>query len=673
MNRKPTYEELLQRVRELEEQESRREEDNGAFLHRETLLRTLIETIPDLVWLKDKDGVFLACNRRFERLYGALEKDIVGKTDYDFVSKEQADFFRKNDMAAIASGKPMVNEETVTYTDDGHEELLETIKTPMHDHYGNLIGVLGIARDITERNRIERKLRFSEARLRLTLEVANIGIWDWNVTNDTWYASPIYYTMLGYEPVSGASDRDTWLERVHPEDRKMVKEKIYSILNFETNEYHYEARMKHADGSYRWHYVIGYVLERDKDNKPAHLTGLRIDINERIKAEAEKEKLQAQLTQSQKMEAVGRLAGGVAHDFNNMLGIIIGETELLLDQIDPAQPEFAALQDIRKAAENSADLTRKLLAFARKQTISPKVLDLNNVVENMIKMLQRIIGEDIHLIWSPGKNIWKVLIDSSQIDQILVNLCVNARDSITGVGRIVIETNNCTFDEDYCDEHPGFIAGDYVMMAVSDSGCGIEREILDNIFEPFFTTKGEEKGTGLGLSMVYGIVKQNKGFINVYSEPAHGSTFKIYLSRHKAETDELMKEREVSPLVYSSETILIVEDNAKILKISQMMLEKQGYTVLTTTSPNEALKLVENYAGTINLLITDVIMPEMNGRDLAESLRLRCPHLKILYMSGYTANVIAHHGVIDKGINFIQKPFSIRELTMKVREVIISK
>ena len=660
----------MKRVRELEEQKTRQEKVDGVLLNRETFLRTLIETIPDLVWLKDPYGVFLACNRRFERLYGAMEKDIVGKTDYDFVRKDQADYFRKNDMVAITSGKPTVNEEAVTYINDGHEELLETIKTPMYDSQGNLIGVLGISRDITERKRIERELRFSEARLRLTLEVANIGIWDWNITNDTWYASPIYYTMLGYEPVSGLSDRETWLQRVHPEDREMVRDKINSILHFKTNKYHYEARMKHADGSYRWHHVIGYVLERDKGKRPTHLTGLRIDINERIKAEADKEKLQAQLTQAQKMEAIGRLAGGVAHDFNNMLGVIIGQAELLLDQMDPAQPEFTALQGIRKAAENSANLTRQLLAFARKQAISPMVLNLNDVVESMIKMLQRIIGEDIHLVWSPGKNMWQVMIDASQMDQILVNLCVNARDSITGVGKIVIETRNCNFDTGYCNEHPEFIPGNYVMLSVNDSGCGMNREILNNIFEPFFTTKEEGKGTGLGLATVYGIVKQNNGFINVYSEPGHGSVFKIYLRRHTAETDEHMKESEATPVVRGSETILLVEDNTDIINICQIMLEKQGYTVLAATLPSEAIRLADNYAGTIDLLITDVIMPEMNGRDLARSLKSRCPDIKLLYMSGYTADVIAHKGVIDKGVNFIQKPFSIRELAIKVREVI---
>ena len=666
----PTYEELEKRVRELERLQLMQKQKESQPLNREMFLRTLIETIPDLVWLKNPDGVYLACNRKFERFFNTKEKDIVGKTDYDFMSKQEADFFRKHDKAAIAKGKPVKNEEEVIYRNDGHKELLETIKTPMFDTQNQLIGVLGVARDITERKRIERELRMNEARLQLTLQVANIGIWDWNIANDTWYASPIYYTMLGYKPIFGRSDREIWIKRIHPEDREMVKNKINSILNFKTNEYRYEARMKHADGSFRLHYVTGYVLERDEDDKPVHLIGLRIDITERKKAEAEKEKLQAQLIQAQKMEAVGRLAGGVAHDFNNMLGIIMGQAELMLIQMDPAGPYFIGLQEIRKAAESSADLTRQLLAFARKQTISPKVLNLNTVVESMIKMLQRIIGEDIHLVWSPGKKPWKISMDAGQIDQILVNLCVNARDSITGVGKIIIETENCTLDADYCIDHAGFIPGDYMTLAVSDSGCGMEPDILNNIFEPFFTTKDEEKGTGLGLAMIYGIVKQNNGFINVYSEPKHGSKFKIYLPRHQTDNREESQTNRPEALETGSETILVVEDNADLLEISQTMLEQQGYLVLTAASPVKALEVVKKHADGIDLLITDVIMPEMNGRELAKKLELSYPDLKVLYMSGYTADIIAHHGVLEKDTHFIQKPFSIRELAARTRQVI---
>ncbi|MDA8135704.1 MAG: ATP-binding protein [Desulfobacteraceae bacterium] len=384
--------------------------------------------------------------------------------------------------------------------------------------------------------------------------------------------------------------------------------------------------------------------------------------------------LESRLRQAQKLESVGRLAGGVAHDFNNMLSVILGHTELAMADMDPAQPIFSTLQEIQKAAERSADLTRQLLAFARKQTVAPRILNLNKTVEGMLRMLRRLIGEDIDLAWLPGKNQWPVKLDPSQIDQILVNLCINARDAIMGVGKVTIEMGNETLDQDYCDDHPGFIPGDFVLMAVSDNGHGMDKDILDNIFEPFFTTKETGRGTGLGLATVYGIVKQNNGFINVYSEPGHGTTFKIYLPRHAVKLEQLQKEEKsrTIPVAQEHETILLVEDEIAILDMTRQMLEKFGYRVLSASTPDEAVRMTKDYAGAIHLLIADVIMPGMNGRDLAKAMTLLYPGLRCLFMSGYTANVIARHGVLDKGINFIQKPFSIQALSIKVREVLDS-
>ncbi|MGV8059698.1 MAG: PAS domain S-box protein [Smithellaceae bacterium] len=394
------------------------------------------------------------------------------------------------------------------------------------------------------------------------------------------------------------------------------------------------------------------------------------DVTDRKQAGEEKVKLQNQLRQSHKMESVGRLAGGVAHDFNNMLGVILGHAEIALEQIDPTQPLYSDLQEIRKAAERSAALTQQLLAFARKQTISPRVLDLNETVEGMLKMLRRLIGEDIHLVWFPDVSLWPVKIDPSQINQLLVNLSVNARDAIADVGKVTIETGNITFDEAYCADHAGFVPGEYVLLAVSDDGCGMNRETLDNLFEPFFTTKDLGKGSGLGLAMVYGIVKQNNGFINVYSEPEQGSTFKIYLPRHIGKAAQLRTAVQHEPILRGEETLLVVEDEPAILDMSRLMLEKLGYQVLAASTPGEAIRLAEDHAGEIHLLLTDVVMPEMNGRDLAKKLLSLYPNIKRLFMSGYTANVIAHHGVLDEGVFFIQKPFSIKSLSTKVREAL---
>jgi PAS domain S-box-containing protein len=394
------------------------------------------------------------------------------------------------------------------------------------------------------------------------------------------------------------------------------------------------------------------------------------DISERKRTEEEKAKLEGQLLQSQKMEAVGRLAGGVAHDFNNMLGVITGYAELALMKLDPSQPIYANLIEIRTAAARSADLTRQLLAFARKQTIAPKIIDLNETVSGMLKMLQRLIGEDTNLNWHPASNLWPVKVDPSQIDQILANLCVNARDAITDVGRIIIETGNSSFDADYFGTYTYVEPGEYVRLAVSDNGCGMDNETQAHIFEPFFTTKGVGEGTGLGLAMVYGIVKQNHGFINVYSEPGQGTTFMIYLPRHTGESEEVLNESLPEPAPRGDETVLLVEDEPTILGMAALMLEGQGYTVLTAGSAAEATRLFREHNGTIHLLMTDVVMPDMNGRDLAKELQSLDYHLNCLFMSGYTANVIAHHGVLDEGVHFIQKPFSLSTLAVKVREVL---
>jgi two-component system cell cycle sensor histidine kinase/response regulator CckA len=393
-------------------------------------------------------------------------------------------------------------------------------------------------------------------------------------------------------------------------------------------------------------------------------------MQEHKAAEEERERLQAQLLQARKMESVGRLAGGVAHDFNNMLGVIIGYTELALARIDPSQQLFADLLEIQKAAEHSADLTRQLLAFARKQPVAPKVLNLNETVEGMLKMLRRLIGEEIDLAWLPGGDLWPVRMDPSQINQIMANLCVNARDAISGVGKVTIETRTATLDDAYCTGHPGAVPGEYVLLAVSDDGPGMDKEIQDRLFEPFFTTKELGKGTGLGLATVYGIVKQNNGFINVYSEPGHGTSFKIYLPRHAAETGRTNEKGPAAPVVPGNETILLTEDEPALLNMIKLMLESFGYRVLAASTPGEAVRMAGEHADEINLLITDVVMPKMNGQDLADELNARYPGIRPLFMSGYTGAAMARHGMPDKNINFIPKPFSMPDLAAKVREVL---
>ena len=379
--------------------------------------------------------------------------------------------------------------------------------------------------------------------------------------------------------------------------------------------------------------------------------------------------LEVQLRQAQKMESVGRLAGGVAHDFNNMLQAILGNAALALDGMPPDSSLRDNLEEIRRVALRSADLTRQLLAFARKQTISPMVLDLNDAVSGTLKMLQRLIGEDIQLIWAPGSSLWPVKMDPSQVDQVLANLTVNARDALEGGGNVTIETANVTLDNSYSYSHPECVPGNYVMLAVSDTGEGMDEETRAHLFEPFFTTKELGKGTGLGLATVFGIVKQNNGSIDVCSEPGQGTSFKLYFPRAAAEAGVVAKPVAQQSL-RGTETVLLVEDEEQILNLSRRILDLHGYTVLASLTPEAAIALATQHHGVIHLLITDLVMPGMNGKELKQRLMASHPGLKCLFMSGYTADVIAHHGVLDEGVYFLQKPFTIRTLAERVREVL---
>ncbi len=384
----------------------------------------------------------------------------------------------------------------------------------------------------------------------------------------------------------------------------------------------------------------------------------------------ERRKTEAQFRQAQKMESVGRLAGGVAHDYNNVLSVILGYTELAMTQIKPAEKVHTYLNEIHTATKRGGSITKQLLAFARKQTIRPKVIDLNHSVDTMLKMLRRLIGEDINLTWSPGNTSQYVKIDPTQVDQILANLCVNARDAIDNIGEIVIETETKEFDKAYCMNHSGFIPGEFVMMSVSDNGCGMDKNTLDKIFEPFFTTKPAEKGTGLGMATVYGIIKQNNGFINIDSRTGIGSTIKIYLPLNKDKTiKDQSKDTNLIPLG-SGEMILLVEDDMDMLNVTAENLKELGYKVMAAKSPEQALRQAKECTCKIHLLISDVIMPKINGIELAKRLQLLYPDFPCLFMSGYTDETIRPLGVFDEGVHFIQKPFSTQTFAKKIRKLL---
>ncbi|MCK4505189.1 MAG: PAS domain S-box protein, partial [Candidatus Aegiribacteria sp.] len=525
--------------------------------------------------------------------------------------------------------------------------------------------LLSILEDVTQK---EDALRESEEKFRNLAEESPNMIFI-NQRGIVVYANKKCKELVEYKKEEFYSRDFDFLCLIAPESKDLIKERLSRHSTGE-EVVPYECALISKTGKRIDVILTSKLISYEGENA---ILGIVTDITERKQAEEEQNKLRVQLTQAHKMESVGRLAGGVAHDFNNMLSVILGHTEMALEQIDPAQPLHAHLTEIRKAAERSADLTRQLLAFARKQTITPIVLNLNDTLTGMLKMLQRLIGEDIDLAWLPGTDVWPVKLDPSQIDQILANLCVNARDAIKDVGKITIETENVTLDEIYCADYPELSPGEYVLLTVSDTGRGMDRETLGSLFEPFFTTKETGKGTGLGLATVYGIVKQNNGFIGVYSEPDQGTTFKIYLPRHASKATQIQKTGSAESVKQGYETILLVEDEPTILQLTTMMLERQGYTVMAASTPGEAIRLAEEHPAYIHLLMTDVVMPEMNGRDLARNLLSIYPNLRRLFMSGYTANVIAHHGVLDEGVHFIQKPFGMQDMIAKVRETLDSE
>jgi two-component system, cell cycle sensor histidine kinase and response regulator CckA len=632
----------------------------------EARLRTLIDTLPDLVWLKNTQGVYLACNRRFERFFGAAEADIVGKTDYAFVDRELADFFREKDQAAMAAGKACMNEKKITFADDGHHEILETIKTPMVDEEGKIAGVLGVARDITSRKRSEERIRLSEEKFSKIFAMAPDVIAITRLKD-----GKIINFNIGFEETTGwkreevigrtSTDIHFWVDFSARQD--MVAELMAGRDVLDR-----EMEFLRKDGTRR---TGIYSARMIRISDELALIFILQDTTHSRRLEAERRKLEAQLQQSQKLEAIGVLAGGVAHDFNNMLGAIIGYAELAMQTLDSADPMRKNISKILDAAQRSANLTRQLLAFARKQTVEPVVLDLNAAIEGILKMLRRIIGENIELAWMPATGQCTVCMDPSQLDQILANLCVNARDAIAEIGKVIIKTGTATFDEDACIAYADCVPGAYVLLSVGDDGCGMDEETRDHVFEPFFTTKEIGRGTGLGLATVYGIVKQNDGFIQIYSEPGIGTTFNIYLPQHYTGGDIKGSDATSEAIPRSrGETVLMVEDDMTMREMGMMMLQRLGYNVLPAATPGEAIRLVEKDGSDIHLFITDVVMPEMNGRELAERrLELR-PGLKHLFMSGYTADVIAHRGVLDEGVNFIQKPFSLKDLAVKIRYVL---
>ncbi len=540
---------------------------------------------------------------------------------------------------------------------------------PLLDHEGRPFRWIGVCTDITGIIEAQEQLRESERRLIAAQHMAKIGDFTWDVASGEVTWSEALYDLLRYD-----RSEEIDLSRVntdihHPDDRDRVVQWLNDCVASGSNELTpNEYRIIRKDGGVIHVRTVG-VIERAEGRSPRVFATLQ-DITERKRAEEERARLEEQFHGAQRLESIGRLAGGVAHDLNNLLTPIIGYSEMLLAGIAGSDTNRERVKEIVKASLRARDLVGQLLAFSRKQVLEFTPLDLNALLQGYIRLLRRTIREDIAIRLVPAGSLPPIRGDAGQLEQVVMNLAVNAQDAMPDGGVLTIETALAELDEGYAAEHKGVTPGSYVMLAVSDTGHGMDANILEHIFEPFFTTKGKNAGTGLGLATVYGIIKQHDGNIWAYSEPGRGATFKIYLPV-SAEPSVPQALAEVAPEgLAGAETILLVEDNKQVRNLAQMVLEQKGYTVLSLESGKDALAQLERFDGPVHLLLTDVIMPEMNGRQLFEQVSARYPEVRVLYMSGYTDDVIAHHGVIDPNVHFIQKPFSLNSLAAKVREVL---
>jgi PAS domain S-box-containing protein len=642
-----------------------------ALVRKESELRVTLYSIGDGVISVDMDGLVILMNPVAEKLTGWEEQECRGmplEEVFHIINEETRTKVENPVKRVLREGTVIgLANHTILIARDGTEHAIADCGSPIYDKEGRVTGVVLVFRDQTEKRKAEKAVAeafaFAQsiiATVREPLVVLDAGL---RILS----ANRVFYQVFGVMPeetegrlLYELGDRQWDI----PELRKLLEDILPQNTSFD--DYVVEHDFPRIG-------QMTMLLNARRIYREANKTEMILlaieDITERKQAEKEVVALQEQLRQSQKMEAIGRLAGGIAHDFNNLLTVIKGTCQLSLLDLREGDPLKKNLEEIKSASDRAADLTRQLLAFSRKQILEMRVLDLNTVIKNLEKMVRRIIGEDIELVTFLTEGIGRVRADPGQMEQAIINIVVNARDAMPGGGKLTIETANVELDEAYAKKHIAVQPGRYVMLSISDTGVGMTSEVKERVFEPFFTTKEMGKGTGLGLSTVYGIVKQSGGNIWVYSEPGKGTTFKIYLPRVDEPLEEL-KEEVIKEIPQGSETVLIVEDEEVVRKLAVRLLKKQGYKVLEASDGGKAFILCEEYNEPIHLILTDVVMPGMGGRDLVERLKEIHPEAKALYMSGYTDNVILHHGILEKGIVFIQKPFTLESLARKVREVL---
>jgi len=621
-------------------------------------LAAILDAAPDFVTIGQMDGPPLYINRAARRALGLGETEPV-ESLLAFRRPGFNDFLRSVVFpTAIRDGSWRGEAEYIARS--GQVIPVSQVSIVHLDASGKVAFLSTISRDIADRLRMEEALRVAEERVRFALEVAEVGIWEANLKTGVLYWSGTCERMHGLARGTFRGTFEAFLDCIAADDRRQVAEQIERATREHTDS-EVEYQTVWPDGTVRLIAMTGHTVY-DETGAPIRAAGAALDVTEQ-------RSLENQLRQAQKMEAVGQLAGGVAHDFNNLLTAILGYAEFVLDDLPADDPNRKGIEQISQAGRRAAQLTQQLLAFSRKQMLAPRVLRVGDVVSGVIPLLRRLLGEAIDLRTAMGDR-WHAMADPGQIEQVVVNLAVNARDAMPDGGRLTIETADVWLDDAYVKQHPMVSPGPHVMIAVSDTGHGMDAVTQKRIFEPFFTTKAKGKGTGLGLATVYGIVKQSGGYIWVYSEPGHGTTFKVYLPR----TAELEAPPERQPVATSiaggDETILVVEDEDGVRELASTVLTRHGYTVLAAATPRQGIELADAHQNPIHLVLTDVVLPEISGRAMVTEIQRRHPEPRILYMSGYTDDAVVHHGVLDSGMSFLQKPFTGGGLLRKVRELL---